>query len=54
MLVVGEPAFRVAMIARDKVRGRLSGDRGDNLPFFYQGFAERVRRAEPGDDALYV
>jgi hypothetical protein len=54
VLVVGEPAFRVAMIARDKVQGRLSGDRADNIPFFYTGFAERVRKAEPGTDALYV
>jgi hypothetical protein len=54
VLVVGEPAFRVALMAWDKVRGRLSGDPGDNLQFFYTGFAERVRQAEPGTDALYV
>jgi hypothetical protein len=54
VLVVGEPAFRVAMIAWDKVIGRLSGDPADSIPFFYTGFAERVRRAEPGTDALYV
>src|SRR5580698_9756963 len=53
VLIVGEPAFRVAMIAWDKVLGRLSGDSADNIPFFYSGFAERVRRAEPGTDALY-
>jgi len=54
VLIVGEPEFRVAMIAWDKVRGRLSGDKADNIPFFYAGFAERVRGAQPGDDALYV
>jgi hypothetical protein len=54
VLVVGEPAFRVALLAWDKVRGRLGGDTGDNIPFFYAGFAERARRAEPGTDALYV
>lgn len=54
VLVVGEPRFRVAMIAWDKVRGRVSGDAGDNIPFFYSGFAERSRRAQPDDDALYV
>jgi hypothetical protein len=54
VLVVGEPAFRVAIITWDKVRGRLSGDKADNIPFFYAGFAERARQAEPGDDALYV
>jgi hypothetical protein len=54
VLVVGEPAFRVALLAWDKVRGRLSGDEADNIPFFYAGFAERARRAEPGTDTLYV
>jgi hypothetical protein len=54
VLVVGEPAFRVAMITWDKVRGRLKGDKADNIPFFYAGFAQRARQAKPGDDALYV
>lgn len=54
VLVVGEPTFRLALLAWDKVRGRLSGDEGDNIPFFYAGFAARARRAKPGDDALYV
>jgi len=54
VLVVGEPNFRVAMITWDKVRARLTGDKADNIPFFYAGFAEHARRAESGDDALYV
>ncbi|WP_020475330.1 hypothetical protein [Zavarzinella formosa] len=54
VLVVGEPIFRVAILAWNKVRGRLGGDTGDNIPFFYAGFAERVRSASPGTDALYV
>jgi hypothetical protein len=54
VLVVGEPTFHVAMITFDKVRSRLSGDVGDNIPFFYQGFADRVREAKPGTNALYV
>lgn len=54
VLVVGEPAFRVALLTWDKVRGRLGGDAGDHLPFFYAGFAERVRQAAAGTDVLYV
>ena len=54
VLVIGEPTFRVAMLAWDKVRDRVGGDTGDNIPFFYSGFAERARQAKPGDDALYV
>jgi len=54
VLVVGEPVFRVALLSWDLVRGRLSGDPAFNIPFVYAGFAERVRQAEPGVDALYV
>ena len=54
VLVVGEPAFRVAMLTWDKVQGRLCGDAGDNIPFHYAGFAGRSRHAVPGTDALYV
>jgi len=54
VLVVGEPEFRVAIHTWDKVRGRLGGDKADNIPFFYEGFAQRVRSAQPGVDVLYV
>jgi hypothetical protein len=54
VLVVGEPQFHVAMITWDRVRGRVLGDKGDNIPFFFDGFAERARRAQPGDRALFV
>ncbi|MEP6754413.1 MAG: hypothetical protein ABJA67_02845 [Chthonomonadales bacterium] len=54
VLVVGQPVFSIAMIPGDKVRGRLRGDEADNIPFFYDGFAERARRAEPGDAITYV
>jgi hypothetical protein len=54
VLVVGEPAFRVALLSWDQVRGRLSADAACNIPFHYAGFAERVRQAKPGCDALYV
>ena len=49
-----EPAYHVAFMTWDKVRGRLGGDLADNLPFFYDGFAERARQAAPGTRALYV
>ena len=52
VLVVGEPACRIAVITWDKVEGRLRGDEADNIPFFWEGFAERARRRAPGDDVL--
>lgn len=54
VLVVGEPTFHVALATFDKVRGRLNGDKSDNIPFFYQGFAERVKAATPGVRTLYI
>jgi hypothetical protein len=54
VLVVGEPEYHMAIITFDKVRGRLEGDKADDIPFFYQGFSERVRSARPGTRALHV
>jgi len=54
VLVVGEPSHHIAIMTFDKVRGRLNGDKADNIPFFYQGFDERVRSAKPGARVLYV
>lgn len=54
VLVVGQPKFSVAIMAFDKVRGRLSGDETDNIVFFYQGFSARAKTASPGTNALYV
>jgi hypothetical protein len=54
VLVVGEPEFHVAMITWDKVKGRLSGDTADNIPFFFAGFSQRVQNAEAGARTLNV
>jgi hypothetical protein len=54
VLIEGEPTFHVAIMSFDKVRGRISGDRGDNIPFFYEGFTERVKLGTPGTRAVYV
>lgn len=54
VLVVGEPNHHIAIMAFQKIRGRLNGDKAHNIPFFYQGFDERVQSALPGTRALYV
>jgi hypothetical protein len=54
VLVVGEPVFHVAMVTWDKTRGRLGGDAGDNIPYFYAGFRDSARKGEPGKRMLYV
>jgi hypothetical protein len=54
VLVVGEPKFHVAILTFNKVRGRLGGNKADNIPFFYAGFAERAGEAKPGTHATYL
>jgi hypothetical protein len=54
VLVVGEPNFRIAMMTFDRVQSRLRGNPEDHIPFFFEGFAGRVRKAQPGEDSLYV
>ncbi len=54
VLVVGEPEKHIALVTWDKVHGRLSGDPGDNIPFFYDGFSEQVASSSAGTRALYA
>lgn len=54
VLVVGEPAWRIALMTLARVESRLQGKLEDNIPFFFEGFSSRVRNAQPGDDAFYV
>jgi len=43
VLVVGEPDAHIALLTWSKVTGRLTGDVGDDIAYFFQGFAERPR-----------
>ena len=54
ILVVGEPAAHVAMMTWSKVVGRLTGDVGDDIPFFFSGFAEKAAQPEPGSNVLFL
>ena len=54
VLVVGEPDAHVAIMTWSKVVGRLTGDVGDNLPFFFDGFAEKAAAPEPGSSVMFV
>jgi hypothetical protein len=54
ILVVGEPERHISMVTWTKVRGRLAGDPADNIPFFYEGFANRATSAPAGTHALLV
>ena len=54
VLVVGEPEAHVAIMTWSKVVGRLTGDVADDIPFFFNGFAERAAAPEPGSSVLFV
>jgi len=54
ILVVGEPAAHVALMAWSKVTGRITGDEGDDIVFFFDGFAARAATPEPGSNVLFL
>ena len=54
ILVVGEPAAHVALMTWSRVVGRLTGDEGDDIVFFFDGFARKADRPEPGSNVLFL
>lgn len=52
--VVGEPDKSIAIIPFDKIRGRLYGDKDENIPYFYEGFADHAVKAETGEQVTYM
>ena len=54
ILVVGEPEAHVALMTWSKVVGRLTGDVGDDIVYFFNGFAQKAERPEPGSDVLFL
>jgi hypothetical protein len=54
VLVVGEPEAHVALMAWSKVTGRITGDEGDDIVFFFDGFVAKATRPEPGSNLLFL
>ncbi len=54
VLVVGEPEAHVALLAWSKVVGRMTGDVGDEIPFFFEGFAQKAAQPTRGDELLFL
>ena len=54
VLVVGEPAAHVALMTWSKVTGRITGHAGDDIVFFFEGFAAKAAHPEPGSDVLFL
>ena len=54
ILVTGLPNYEISLVAFDKVKMRIENGKEDNIPFFFQGYSERVIKAKPGDKAMIV
>lgn len=54
ILVTGQPDFEISLLALEKVKGRLKNGKEDNIPYFFQGYMDRVEKAKPGDKAMIV
>jgi len=48
ILVTGQPEFEVSILAFEKVKGRLENGQEDNIPFYFEGYMERVKNKQPG------
>lgn len=54
IFVTGQPEFEISIVVFDKVQGRLVNGKEDNIPYFFEGYSERVKKAKPGDRATIV
>jgi hypothetical protein len=54
ILVVGEPEAHVALMTWSKVVGRLTGDAGDDIVFFFDGFAAKAAAPEAGANVMFL
>jgi len=54
ILVVGEPAAHVALMTWSKVVGRLTGDVGDDIVYFFNGFAQKAEHPTAGANVLFL
>ena len=54
VLVVGEPDAHIALLTWSKVTGRLTGDVGDDIVYFFHGFAEKAALPEPGGSVMFL
>lgn len=54
ILVVGEPLAHIALMTWSRVVGRLTGDAGDDIVFFFESFAARAAAPEAGARVLIL
>jgi hypothetical protein len=52
ILVTGQPEFEISILAFEKVKQRIANGTEDNIPFFFAGYSERVKKGEKGNKAM--
>ncbi|WP_218915997.1 hypothetical protein [Siansivirga zeaxanthinifaciens] len=52
ILVTGQPDFEISILAFEKVKQRIKNGTEDNIPFFFAGYSERVKKGKKGDRAM--
>ncbi len=54
ILVVGEPVAHIALMTWSRIVGRLTGDEGDDIVYFFDAFAARAAAPEAGSNVLIL
>ena len=52
ILVTGQPDFEISILAFEKVKQRIENGEEDNIPYFFDGYEERVKKGVKGDRAM--
>jgi hypothetical protein len=54
MLKSGLPDFEISILAFEKVKNRIINGGEDNIPYFFKGYSECIRKAEKGDSMIFM
>lgn len=54
MLKTGFPEFEVSILTFEKVKNRIVNGDEDNIPYFFKGYSECIRKAVKGDAVTFV
>lgn len=54
MLKTGLPEFEISILTFEKVKNRIINGDEDNIPYFFKGYSESVRKAEKGSVVMFV
>jgi len=52
ILVTGHPNFEISIVAFDKIKMRIENGKEDQIPFYFKGYEERVKKGKQGDKAM--